>query len=157
MSFHYKSTNLFSLITLSVTAVFCFCTYAQSQDLRVTVENLSTNEGLFLTPVWIGFHDGSFDSYDQGSPASMGLERLAEDGTVADISAEFQAAAPTGDESVVFGPGGFGGAPVLDPGEVAVEDITVDSANRFFSYASMVIPSNDAFIGNGDPSGPTTK
>lgn len=124
---------------------------AEAQDLRVTVENLSASGGLFLTPVWIGFHDGTFDLYDQGAAVSAGVERLAEDGNFGVLSTEFQSAQPTGVDGVVFGPAGFAGAPVLDPGEVASADITVGSANRYFSYASMVIPSNDAFIANGSP------
>ena len=122
-----------------------------AQDLIVTVENLNAAGGNFLTPVWFGFHDGSFDSYDPGSPASAGLERLAEDGVIDPISDEFAAAAPTGVDDFVRGPAGFGDAPVLDPGEVASQKIAVDPANRYFSYASMLIASNDAFIANGNP------
>ena len=49
----------------------------------VTAENLAPNGGTFQTPVWVGFHDGTFDIYDQGSPADAffpvtnALERLA--------------------------------------------------------------------------------
>ncbi len=124
---------------------------AKAQDLRVTVENLSASGGLFLTPVWIGFHDGTFDLYDQGAAVSAGVERLAEDGNFGVLSTEFQSAQPSGNDGVVFGPTGFAGAPVLDSGEIASTDIAVDSSNRYFSYASMVIPSNDAFIANGSP------
>lgn len=49
----------------------------------------------------------------------------------------------------MFGTIGVGGP--LDPGETASASLSVDAANRYFSFASMVIPSNDAFIGNGDP------
>ena len=126
-------------------------TPAAGQDLVVTVENLTADGGLFMTPVWFGFHDGTFDLYDLGSPASMGLERLAEDGTIDPLSGEFMAAAPGGNEGIVFAPMGFEGAPVLDPGETASASLAVNSANRYFSFASMVIPSNDAFVANGDP------
>jgi hypothetical protein len=30
-------------------------------ELRVTIKNTSEPGGTFLTPVWLGFHDGSFD------------------------------------------------------------------------------------------------
>jgi len=42
---------------------------------------------------------------------------------------------------------------VIDPGNTAVTEITIVNAvaYRYFSFASMIIPSNDAFIGNGNP------
>lgn len=122
---------------------------ASGQDLVVTVENLTGQGGLFITPVWIGFHDGSFDTYTLGSPVTAGLEQLAEDGEFSPLASEFAAAAPGGDDGVVLGTAGVGGP--VDPGEIATQPISVDPANRYFSYASMVIPSNDAFISNGNP------
>jgi hypothetical protein len=43
---------------------------------------------------------------------------------------------------------------VIDPGESVSQTFTLDSDDpnsRFFNYASMVIPSNDAFIANDNP------
>lgn len=34
-------------------------------EVRVTVENLSPDAGTFLTPAWVGFHNGEFDLYDE--------------------------------------------------------------------------------------------
>ena len=122
-------------------------------DVRVTVENLRSEGGTFLTPVWVGAHDGTFDLYDIGAPASPGLEQIAEDGVVDALNAEFAAA--TGEEGiqgVIFDPEGFPGAPIFDPGSRSSIVLSLDSTTqRFLSYASMVIPSNDAFIGNGNP------
>ena len=55
--------------------------------------------------------------------------------------------------TVVTAPAGFPGAPVFDPGESVTQTIMVSDpgSNRYLTYASMVIPSNDAFIGNGNP------
>ena len=40
----------------------------------------------------------------------------------------------------------------LLPGATASTIFTVDpSINRFFTFGSMVVPSNDYFIGNDDP------
>lgn len=58
---------------------------AEAATVKVSVENLGPAGGIFLTPVWVGFHDGSFDTYDLGSPASAGLERIAEDGNPAPL------------------------------------------------------------------------
>ena len=53
---------------------------ASAAMIKVTIENLAPAGGNFLTPVWVGFQDGSFDLYDLSSPAGSDLERLAEDG-----------------------------------------------------------------------------
>ncbi|MEP0866572.1 PEP-CTERM sorting domain-containing protein [Funiculus sociatus GB2-A5] len=49
--------------------------------LKVSVENLSPTKGSILSAVWVAFHDGSFDTFDLGAPASSGIEHVAEDGT----------------------------------------------------------------------------
>ncbi len=121
--------------------------------LRVTVENLLPTGGTFLTPVWFGLHDGvGFDLFDLGSAASQGLERLAEDGTIDPISAEFLAAAgASGVDGTIFGLGAGVPGPV-DPGESASAIINVDdpAGAQFFTWATMVIPSNDAFLATTD-------
>ena len=120
-------------------------------ELRVTVTNHTSAGGLFLTPVWLGAHNGDFDLFDGGHAASAGLEMLAEDGDFSGLNTELVAADGEGVSGAVFGPAGFPGAPVLDPGEVASATLTVDGAHQnFLSFASMVIPSNDAFIGSGE-------
>ncbi|MDJ0653292.1 MAG: spondin domain-containing protein [Xanthomonadales bacterium] len=120
--------------------------------VSVSITNVQDDNGLFLTPVWAGFHDGSFDLYDIGAPASPGLERVAEDGDTGEISAEFQSLVTGGIDATITEPEGFAGAPLFEPGANAVAQFDLDPvANRYFSFASMVIPSNDAFIGNGNP------
>ncbi|MDB4533822.1 spondin domain-containing protein [Vicingaceae bacterium] len=122
---------------------------ANAQQVRVTVENLQPGDGYYLTPLWVGFHDGSFDFFDVNTTSSASLEALAEGGDASGISGDF-AAASTGTDAVITSPGGFAGAPVIDPGEVAsaIIDVNAGMTNQYFSYASMIIPSNDGFIGN---------
>ncbi|MEO1495663.1 MAG: spondin domain-containing protein [Planctomycetota bacterium] len=124
---------------------------AVAQPLSISVENLADTDGFFLTPVWFGLHDGSFDLFDPGSAATLGLEELAEDGLLDNLQAEF--AAPGRVQGVVANADGFGGAPIIDPGETATTLLPTmnPAAYQYFSFASMVIPSNDAFIGNGNP------
>ena len=121
------------------------------QELTVTVENLSPTNGTLLTPIWVGFHDGTFDLYDTGAPASAALERLAEDGEVAPLNAAFASSgAGTLQGTIASG----GPLPPLAPGQRARLTLLADPlapSSRYLSYASMVIPSNDAFIGNDDP------
>ncbi len=117
---------------------------ASAVQITVTIDNLSGANGLYLTPLWVGFHDGSFDLFDNGGLASPGLELIAETGDASGLVSG-------GVDGVVLGPAGFAGAPIIDPGETATLTLDLDpTANRFFTFASMVIPSNDAFIGNAN-------
>ena len=118
----------------------------------VRITNLSPSRGTFLTPVWIGLHDGTFDSYDGGEAASVPLggneiEALAEDGNTGPISDTFSTLTGDAPQATVPGPAG-----PLAPGESRAITLNVDPLdNRYFSYASMIIPSNDAFVANGNP------
>ncbi|NNK78347.1 MAG: PEP-CTERM sorting domain-containing protein, partial [Litoreibacter sp.] len=74
---------------------------------------------------------------------------LAEEGDPSGMIADATAAGAT--SGVIFWPERFAGAPVIDPGEIASITLKADpTTNRFFSFLSMVIPSNDTFIGNED-------
>jgi hypothetical protein len=125
-------------------------------SIVVTVENPAPDGGTFQTPVWGGFHDGTFDSYDGGSPASAlpvsgsdAAERIAEDGNPGPISAGFEAVVADGAQGVIVSNGEI---PPLAPGQTSSQLFSVDpTVHRYFSYVSMVIPSNDAFIANGSP------
>lgn len=130
-------------------AIFILAASASAVPVRITVENVAPANGVRLTPLWFGIHDGSFDTLNSGSPASAELERLAEDGDPSFISGVFTSVA----DGVVFGPvTAPGQPPIYHPGETGSVVLDVDpSADLYFSYLSMVIPSNDAFIGNDDP------
>jgi hypothetical protein len=123
-------------------------------DIQVSITN-EGNSDFFLTPLWFGFHDGTFDLFDPGAAASASLENLAEDGIVSGLQADFTAAPgiPGDVQDVAANPAGFPGAPVIDPGETATAFVTPTNpaGYQYFSFASMVIPSNDSFISNGDP------
>jgi Ca2+-binding RTX toxin-like protein len=120
-------------------------------QLTIEIENLAPTNGTLLTPVWFGFHNGNFDTYDRGRPASPGIERIAEDGNVDVINREFNLAGFGMVQGTVQGLQGTPGP--IDSGETASFTVTLDGSNstsRYFSYASMIIPSNDFFISNGN-------
>ena len=125
---------------------------AFAAQFEVTVVNNSSAGGLFLTPFLSIFHDGSFDTFDLGGSASAGVEAIAEDGNVAVEQARADAAGHA--TRVITGPAGFPGAPLIDPGETTSQvvdlDLTVGEA-LYFSFLSMLLPTNDNFIGNGNP------
>jgi len=147
----FPPQNMFPALLLS--ASLGVTLPAMAVEVTVTVENLAPGNGTFLTPVWVGFHDGGFDLYDRdvavGTGAlPAGLEALAEDGNTMPVSGEFATIVPTGTDTTILS---AGDPPPFAPGESGSVVLDVDPANAFFSYASMVIPSNDAFIANGNP------
>lgn len=117
-------------------------------QIRVTVENLAPANSVAFAPLRVGFHSGVYDSFDEGSAAGAAIVSIAEGGSGSDWFPAFGAADPTATlGTVVPSPAG-----PLVPGATATADFTVDPAiNRYFSFGAMVVPSNDYFIGNDDP------
>ena len=116
---------------------------AQAAQVVVTVTNNAPVGGTYLTPVWVGFHDGNFDTFTAGQAASAGLESLAEDGMVGTLSASF---AGSGVDGAV------GGGPIAPGAAVStILNVSNDGSNDFLSFASMILPSSDFFIGNDNP------
>jgi hypothetical protein len=113
--------------------------------VKVTVENLSPQNSVSFAPLRFGFHNGSFDAFDNGETAGQPIISVAEGGSGADWFPAFAAVDP----GAVLG--SVGGA--LTPGATATSmAFRVNSSlNPFFTFASMVIPSNDHFIGNDNP------
>ena len=117
------------------------------QQVQVSFENLQPSDGFYLTPVFAGFHDGSFDIFEAGTAASASLEAIAEDGMVGGLQADFTANG-VGQQTVFTNAAGFAGAPVLDPGEVATQVFGLTTSSRYLNFATMLIPTNDSFLGN---------
>lgn len=134
-----RNTAIAALALLAGSAV------AEPVQLQVTVENLAPANSIAFSPLSVSFHSGIFDSFDLGSAANLGVASIAESGNGAEWFSAFAAA----DASATTG--AIGGGP-LTPGATASATFTVDAAtSRFFSFGSMVVPSNDSFIGNDSP------
>ncbi|MDJ0509478.1 MAG: spondin domain-containing protein [Crocosphaera sp.] len=181
--------RLMSASLLAILSTLTGSQAAQATRLRVTVENLAPVNGQGLAPIWVSFHDGSFDIFDVDETAPRYLELLAEDGITGDpgnrvptdflvdaaaAGLDLAALAAAGPESIAAAfamsaaalNGGvqdslfpdfirinpfFAGLPV---GEKISIDVDFDADpinNQFFSYASMLFPTNDGFIANEDP------
>jgi len=127
-------------------------------DVRVLIQNVvsqgEADSSVFFSPVWIGFHDGTFNPFDEGEAASEAIERVAEDAIFTPagdfsetISTEFAGSGAGSSAGVIFGPDG-----AFTQGSLSVSGFDVDETqDRFLSYASMILPSNDAFIANENP------
>ncbi|MCH9671287.1 MAG: spondin domain-containing protein, partial [Gammaproteobacteria bacterium] len=89
-------------------------TAANAVALNISFENTGPTDGFVLTPLWASAHDGSFDLFDSGSPASAGLQLIAEEGDASTLITEF-----AGTEQIfpIGNAAGFGGAPVVESGE----------------------------------------
>ena len=140
-----KLSTLFGFlaVTTSTTAT------KQGKQFRgtVTIKNTAPKKGTCQTPVWVGIHDGTFDLYDGGEPLISFMEPLVEDGNNAPITEAFSRF-PGGlfDTTVGMGPICSGDKVTLD------FNILVEPGKTYyFSYASMIIPSNDAFVANASP------
>ena len=121
---------------------------AAQVQLRVSVENLASSNGVSFAPLRVGFHSGSYDAFNNGEVATAPIISVAEGGSGADWFPAFAAADPSAVlGSVLPNPAG----PLL-PGGTGSAMFTLDtSINRFFTFGAMVIPSNDHFIGNDRP------
>jgi PEP-CTERM motif len=117
---------------------------AALQNVTVTVQNLAPASGIAFAPLHIGFHNGSFDSFNLGGVAGAGIISVAEGGSGTVWQADFAAAQPSANRGTVGG--------LLLAGATASLTLTVHTAlNPYFSFGAMVVPSNDFFIGNDDP------
>ena len=141
-------------VTTLVTFLVVACV-AQASPVQISVTNHQGAGGFYFTPVFAAFHDGGFDLFDGGTTASVGLETIAETGDAAPLAASLgnNADGTARTNTVVTAPNGFAGAPVFDPGDSATQvfDVADTTSNRYLTLASMIIPSNDAFFGNGNP------
>ncbi len=122
----------------------------QEQKLSISVENIAPQNGSSLAPVWFGFHNGQFKTIEVGKKASAGLEQLAEDGDPDGVIREFTAAGKGTVQGALLG--SLGGP--FAPNDRIQTTVSIDpraAGSRYFSYASMILPSNDKFLANADP------
>lgn len=129
---------------------------AEAVQVRVTVENLAPANSVGLAPFRFGFGNGTFDAFDNNqtafllgfpSIAEAPIVTIAEGGSGSTWFPAFQAAEPNADLGSVFGPT----IPPLLPGQSNSAVVDVDPTNRYFTFGTMVIPSNDHFLGNDNP------
>jgi hypothetical protein len=133
-----------TVLTALATAALMLGTAAQAADVKVTLTQLAPAGGVGIAPLWVGFHNGSFDTFDAGYAASLGVERAAEDGSAAQLSSIFAVTASGGIQGTLPGPPAFPGA----VRSLTLTGLDLAGVNRYFSYAAMVVVSNDFFIGN---------
>ncbi|AFY41643.1 spondin domain-containing protein [Nostoc sp. PCC 7107] len=149
-----KTVSKLIATAIASASVLTIASTASAASLKITVENLAPQGGTLVTPLWFGLHDGTFDPFNEGQALLIpSFERLVEDGLTAPISASFAASGAGTVQGTVFGGLERPVAPI-SPGATVSTIINIDDSilnTPYFSYAAMVIPSNDAFFANDDP------
>ncbi|WP_158966531.1 spondin domain-containing protein [Paraglaciecola sp. L3A3] len=131
-------------------ALIGLSTQSHAVMLKVTVTNNAQVNGLAITPVFATFHSASYDAFDVGGVATAGLKSLAELGMIGPIDAERAAADPTSVSSPIFPDAGMRPFFAGESGSM-VFNIADPMSNMYFSFLSMLLPSNDTFLGRDDP------
>lgn len=138
--------SLFTRTAAALTALFALGASAQAAlvDVTVTVQNLAPANSVSFAPLHVGFNNGSFDAFNLGGVATAPIISVAEGGAGGAWQAAFAAADPSATRGTIGG--------LLLPGASSSLSFSVDTAlNPFFTFGAMVVPSNDFFIGNDNP------
>lgn len=114
-------------------------------NVTVSVQNLVAANSVAFAPLHLAFSAGLFDAFNLGGVATAPIISVAEGGAGTAWQAAFATAEPGARRGTI------GAGPLL-PGQGQNANFTVDGAqNPFFTFAAMVVPSNDFFIGNDSP------
>lgn len=134
------------LRAVAVLSVAASAATAQSRMVTVTITNLAAANSISFAGTHLGFHKGAFDAFNIGTTAGAGIVSVAEGGVGTQWQADFAAADPTATRGLIAG--------ALTPGQSRSQSFVVNAGlNKFFTFATMVIPSNDFFLGNDNPTG----
>lgn len=109
----------------------------------IALENTSRSGAVLtspLSPVFYATHDSSWQLFSVGAQASAGLEQLAEDGDPSQLATEYSGAAGVGTAAGA-------GTGIATPGESIAFSVTPSASAPRLSLATMLVQSNDVFIG----------
>jgi hypothetical protein len=108
----------------------------QTRQYDVTFTNVT--RGQQFTPILVVTHRSDVGLFRAGEAASAELEALAETGNTAPLAALLQTMPGVGDINMSAG--------LLNPGESVTVTVDAGGPFRYISAASMLIPTNDAFL-----------
>lgn len=103
---------------------------------QVTITNLTRAQA--FTPIMVASHRNGVSLFELGDAASAELSALAEGGDVAPLTAKLEA------NKKVIQVANSGG--LLMPGASVTVNVSTERGAKRISLASMLIPTNDAFI-----------
>jgi hypothetical protein len=113
---------------------------------RVTVANLTPYQP--FTPPAVAAHRGSVEVFSVGEPANEAVQQVAENGNLKPLSDLISSTNAIRGSAVGTGPL----VPASDPGDTGhpyyVElHLDADASARFLSFISMLVATNDGFVG----------
>ena len=117
----------------------------QDEELMTEVSITNLTRGQIMSPVFVARHDsGAGSLYSLGESAGEAMAKMAED---ADASGLLEAWNPETNgnvaEAMVVK---LNDGPIM-PGETVTLSFDIDDGNKWMSFASMLVTTNDAFIG----------
>ncbi len=138
------------LRVVAALAVLGITSTASAAQIQITVTNNQPAGGFALAPVWLGIQDGTFNAFTPGTTASPEIATLAQFGNTAPLSSSFESLGIGVDTTLTSG------VPALKqfvPGQSnsTILDVNNPAMTQYFSFAGMVVPSNDFFMGNATP------
>jgi len=110
--------------------------FAGDDVYQVTITNLTRSQS--FTPILVSSHRAGVSLFELGRPASDELSALAEGGDVAPMTALLNANRKVKDVANSAG--------LLSPGASVTVEVSAEHGARYISVASMLIPTNDAFL-----------
>lgn len=123
--------------TLSALALALGSVGASAETVDIEIQNLTYS--IYFTPFLVSAHDNSADLFELGEAASPELQAMAEGG---DISGLATTVTMAGGMNVENPAGGF-----LNPGATTMISDWDTGDNDYLSIVSMLIPTNDGFVG----------
>lgn len=132
-----KTTSKRINTLLSVSAMVFASSATMAQDLSITATNLT--QGLHFTPILTTAHASDSHIFMVGEAATAELQAMAEGGDISGLVSMLSNADANNSENPAAG--------LLAPGMSTTYTLTNDTANTHLSFATMVLPSNDGFVG----------
>jgi len=130
-----KST--FTKIALSTALLMSSSLLASEIEVKIT--NLT--KGVYFTPLLVSAHNADAKLYTAGEAASTSLQMMAEGGDISALVADLTTAGADNVENPADG--------LLAPGTSSMTtlDVNSEAGNKYLSIVSMMLPTNDGFIG----------
>ncbi len=135
------SAGLITLIALSI-AMLSAAAGSGHDELMVEVSITNLTRGQILSPVFVARHDRNAPRlYALGQPASDALAAMAEDADAAGLLEQFvhDSVSEALVAKLIDGP--------IPPGQTVTFSFDVKDGKQLLSLASMLVSTNDAFIG----------
>ncbi|MGL6259710.1 spondin domain-containing protein [Vibrio sp. WXL103] len=123
-------------LLVSTAAVAMSSSIAHAAEMEITITNAT--KGIYFTPLLVAAHNDDLFMFRTGEVASSGLELMAEEGDISELSGVIGNAGGV----VVENPAGG----ILNPGISTTFDL--DSGELgYLSLGAMLLPTNDGFVG----------